>query len=989
MIVLSRRRTALSGSLLILLAAGPLAGPASAATGNPVIDNGAIVNLPGDRPNPWTADVNLFVGYNGEGTLNVTDGAVVNASFAILGNAAGSAGKLTVTGPQTRFNSLRGQAYGTHGSADVLFADGARIVSGGTVLGQEVDGQASLLLEGEDTQWDMSGSLVVGRWGKADLTVRDGRITTGTVIQLARRDGAEGSITLDGGSLSSQGYAYAGMGGRGVITLINGARMDTAQGLLGYASTGSGELHLSGADTLWSGKTYLYLGYNGEGLATVADGATVRITTDDDSPSLVILGGLEGSSGTLYIGGADAVAGAGVLDVQEVRYGAGEGTLVFNHSDADYRFLPVLNGHGRVEHRAGDTWLTSTSKGFSGDASLTGGTLTLAADDALGSATLELDGGTLATWGDITLGHSTVQLTDTTLRSEKGTATFTGTLDLGDSLLTVDGPGNTVLSGDISAGTGALDMIGSGRLTLTGDASAFSGQHRVNDGVLSVDGTLGGQLTVFSGGRLQGNGQVGATEVGAGGVLAPGNSIGELTVNGDLTLMDGAAFEVEVDPAGRAADHVHVTGQATLAGSVVHLGEAGEYRPISRYRILTADGGLVDRFDQVATDFLFLDAGLIYDANNVDLELRRNDLDFAEVASTDNQRAVGSAVQRLAAGNALHDAVAMQTGSPRALAAAYDTLSGEVHASTAGALLEDSRLLRDAALERFGDDDRLAAGTTLARGQGVTAWLRPYGNVGKTDGEPGTAERTRNSHGALLGVDRVFTGAGRVGVLLGAGRTDVTLAEQRGGADIDSVHAGLFGEYRHGPGALRGGLFYSHHRIDTRRRAALVGFQESLTSHRDGDTWQAFVEAAHRFGTTNRHAEPFLRLAQVRTVLHGGDERGGDAALAGDRETLDTTFSTVGARLSTTVAGEPTTRLYGSLGWRHAMGDTKPEASLSFAGGDDFTVEGAPLARDTLVMEAGLSWLLAPRATLTLGYLGETGDGRADHGGQARLGWSF
>ncbi len=989
MIVLSRRRTALSGSLVFLLAAGPLAGPALAAPDDHLIDHGAIVNLPGDRPDPWTVDINLFVGFEGAGTLNVTDGVEVNAGFAILGNLAGSAGTLTVTGPETRFNSLNGQAYGTHGSADVRFADGARIVSGGTVLGQEEDGRASLLLEGEDTQWDMSGSLAVGRWGQADLTVRDGQVNAGTFIQLARRDGAEGSVMLDGGSLSSQEYIAVGMGGRGVMTLVNGARMDTAQGLLGWEPTGSGELHLSGGDTLWSGKTYLYVGYGGEGLATVADGATVRIAATGGDPSLVILGGLEGSSGTLYLGGENAVTGAGVLDVQEVRYGDGEGTLVFNHSDADYRFLPVLNGHGRVEHRAGDTWLTGVSAGFSGEASLTGGTLTLAANDALGSATLELDGGTLATWGDITLGHDTVQLSDTTLRAESGTATFTGALDLGDSLLTVDGPGNTVFSGDISSGTGALDMIGSGRLTLTGDASAFSGEHRVNDGVLSVDGNLGGQLSVFSGGRLQGNGQVGSTEVLAGGTLAPGNSIGELTVNGDLTLMDGAAFEVEVDPAGSAADHVHVTGQATLAGSVVHLGEAGEYRPISRYRILTADGGLVDRFDQVTSDFLFLDAGLIYDANNVDLELRRNDLDFAEVAGTDNQRAVAVAVQSLAAGNALHDAVAMQTGSPRALANAYDTLSGEVHASAAGALLEDSRLLRDAALERFGDDDRLAAGTTLARGQGVTAWLRAYGNVGQTDGEPGTADRDRDTHGALLGVDRVFTGAGRVGALLGAGRTDLTLADQRGSADIDSVHAGLFGEYRHGPGALRGGLFYSHHRIDTRRRAVLEGLDESLTGHRDADTWQAFVEAAHRFGTTTRHAEPFLRLAQVRTVLHGGDEHGGDAALHGARESLDATFSTLGARLSTTLAGEPTTRLYGSLGWRHALGDTTPEASMRFSGGQAFTVEAAPLARDTLAMEVGFSWLLAPRATLTLGYLGETGDGRADHGGQARFGWSF
>ncbi|HAJ41962.1 MAG TPA: hypothetical protein DCM00_04770, partial [Alcanivorax sp.] len=56
-------------------------------------------------------------------------------------------------------------------------------------------------------------------------------------------------------------------------------------------------------------------------------------------------------------------------------------------------------------------------------------------------------------------------------------------------------------------------------------------------------------------------------------------------------------------------------------------------------RILTADGGLSGRFDAADSDYLFLDASLLYDTNNVDLELRRNDVRFAALARTPNQRA--------------------------------------------------------------------------------------------------------------------------------------------------------------------------------------------------------------------------------------------------------------------------------------------------------------------------------------------------------------
>ena len=135
-------------------------------------------------------------------------------------------------------------------------------------------------------------------------------------------------------------------------------------------------------------------------------------------------------------------------------------------------------------------------------------------------------------------------------------------------------------------------------------------------------------------------------------------------------------------------------------------------------------------------------------------------------------------MESLGAGQALHDEVAMQTVSPRALAAAYDSLSGELHASALGALAEDSQLLRDAAMARFRDEDRAAA-TTLARGEGVTAWVSGYGNKGGTDGDSGTAHRDRDTHGALLGVDRVFADGGRAGMLVGYGRTNLALAEQR------------------------------------------------------------------------------------------------------------------------------------------------------------------------------------------------------------------
>jgi uncharacterized protein with beta-barrel porin domain len=61
-------------------------------------------------------------------------------------------------------------------------------------------------------------------------------------------------------------------------------------------------------------------------------------------------------------------------------------------------------------------------------------------------------------------------------------------------------------------------------------------------------GTFGGTINVGSGRTLGGSGTVGTTIVGDSGCIMPGNSIGTLTVDGDLTFEEGSLFEAEITP---------------------------------------------------------------------------------------------------------------------------------------------------------------------------------------------------------------------------------------------------------------------------------------------------------------------------------------------------------------------------------------------------------------------------------------------------------
>jgi fibronectin-binding autotransporter adhesin len=59
---------------------------------------------------------------------------------------------------------------------------------------------------------------------------------------------------------------------------------------------------------------------------------------------------------------------------------------------------------------------------------------------------------------------------------------------------------------------------------------------------------------------------------------------------------------------------------------------------------LTASGGVDGQFTDVTSNLAFLTPLLSYDPNNVFLTLIRNDITFASVAQTPNQRAVAAAL---------------------------------------------------------------------------------------------------------------------------------------------------------------------------------------------------------------------------------------------------------------------------------------------------------------------------------------------------------
>ncbi|ULU23895.1 hypothetical protein [Dyella terrae] len=66
-----------------------------------------------------------------------------------------------------------------------------------------------------------------------------------------------------------------------------------------------------------------------------------------------------------------------------------------------------------------------------------------------------------------------------------------------------------------------------------------------------------------------------------------------------------------------------------------------------------------------------------------------------------------------------------------------------------------------------------------------------------------------------------------------------------------------------------------------------------------------------------------------------------------------------------------------------------PAARMSLAGGDAFAVDGVPLARNTKVLDTGLSVPIARDASVTLAYSGQLGHHVVESGFRGGFVWKL
>lgn len=539
--------------------------------------------------NDITTDVAVFGAKGGMGdpTLDA-DRSVTGLNFTDVGWTLGGAQTLTVGA-----GGIDSAGAGTN-----------------TIDADVTMGAASTWTAGAGSTLDVNGAVANGGF---TLTV----------------DG-DGTVTLDGVVSGTGGVTQSGAGTldlNAVNTYSGATTISSGTVNIGAAGSIASDVSISGGTLDVAGAVNGGLNFNGVG-GTVQGAGVLNVDADGIDSSGAGTNTVAGTLGVTMTAASSWTAGAGnTLDVDADIDNGGFGLTV--NGDGTVTLDGVVSGAGGVSKSGTGTLNLNGVNTYSGSTGLTAGTLNIGAAGSVtsdvvysgGTLNIEgtLDGGVSMLAAGLTVGGSgTANIDADGIDSAgAGTNTVASTLSISLSadsswqstgatnildvnadvdnaghLLTSTGTGTTNYDGVIS-GAGGFTKTGTGTTNLTA-ANTYAGDTTISAGTLNLSGSIASDVTL-SGGTFKGTGTVNGNVTTTGGIVAPGASVGTMTISGNFDVGAAGTVNFELDKTANTNDLINVAGTATIADAAtvnVSQTDAGQVQAGDSFTFLSATGGL-------------------------------------------------------------------------------------------------------------------------------------------------------------------------------------------------------------------------------------------------------------------------------------------------------------------------------------------------------------------------------------------------------------
>ena len=628
----------------------------------------------------------------------------------------------------------------------------------------------------------------------------------------------------------------------------------------------------------------------------------------------------------------------------------------------------------------GTTALTQTGSGTINGSIFGPGGLTLQSGNLTLGGQNSYAGGTIVNGGTLTVANT-------------GSITGLLTVNPGASVVnngTVNAPGLWQLNQGSLTNTGNFigNLANTGTTTNTGGftGSLING----NSGWFINNGTVtGGVLNM---GLLSGNGTF-VGSVSNSGVIAPGNSVGTITVTGNYAQAPSGVYATEVFGSG-LSDRINVGGNASLGGTVLVSVVPGlPLAPSTTYTILNAQGGLNGTaFAGVNELYPFLQSSLSYDTNNAYLTLQVGG--FAAQALNNTQYAVG-AVLDANAPNATGDFATVLGTLAAATAqqgqAFMTAASGNNYAGFSTSMVQGAQLfMNNFANQTGGGGSPVSNRVALAEACDVAcdattppkwgAWGGALGGLGTIGANQPVGSVTYNAGGFAAGLDRSITDSFRMGLTAGYTTGTQWVSGFDGLGRSNTFQVGLYGGFAQDKVYADGLIGYAYTSNQMWRNIPVPGLQPRTAYGQTGaNQWYGQIETGYRFdlGTNaNAFVTPVARLQAYTANQNAFTETGAQSLnLSVAQQQTNSLRSVIGAQLggSMDLGWREKLAMQLRLGWSHEYADVGRPVTATLAGAPamPFTTFGVAPQRDGVVLGLSANTAIAEATSIYLRYEGD------------------
>ncbi|WP_294538151.1 autotransporter domain-containing protein [uncultured Rhodoblastus sp.] len=620
---------------------------------------------------------------------------------------------------------------------------------------------------------------------------------------------------------------------------------------------------------------------------------------------------------------------------------------------------------------------------------------------------------------------------------------ISGAIKLSSNADVLNVSGGAIAGNIVGAGTANTLNFALGAGTFTyGSAYGFTGinQVNVNSGLVILNGVNSASNVRIGGGTLQvgdaqnpgakltsttpieiygtlaGHGTVyGSVLMEPGGVLAPGGSIGVLTITGGLSFAPGSFYAVAITPA--AASMTQFNGFVALGGvTVLVTPQLGKYSART-YQILSSSvalgaGNTFNPTVQVTRSGLIKsDPTLTYDANDVYLTVAPyiSTLDLPANSPWNARNAAGAINNFINTGAPLPDAFQNLAGlSGNALSSAVNQLAGQQQGAFAPGGFKAGDLFLNLLLNPYVEGrgnfgaaatapvlsyaaDPVASGvakafsalaldpTSVAASRPVF-WGAAYGGGGKISGDAttGAARTNSNIYGFAAGADYRVQPNALVGFALAGGGTSYGLGQGLGGGYSGMFQAGAYGALNFGQAYVSAALAYTFHDVTTNRAGSLAGignqnggFNANLLSNRVEAGYSLPVYGGLTFTPYGANQVQAMWLPSFAETAAGG--AGSAFSLGYASRNFNADRTELGAWMDYLYPGSGgALKLFARVAWAHDFNNEGTTAAFfqSIASGN-FTVYSARQVPNSALTTLGVQYYLGDGWALLAKFDGE------------------